>query len=156
MSTKKNAEEKKLISVDAEAEGIAGEEMYLSQNGDPLTPAQFVEQFSTAVFINLLVMLGADINPQDVESCYGCDGVRLSTSTPSWGAVVMFVPALKPITAPLQKAIHRCVKRLFHDWSNHHQDPVALEAAKQRNHYDCMLAQILDSKFNTLREWRQR
>jgi len=131
-----------LISVDAKVEGIAGEEEYYSQQGEPLTPAEFVEAFSTTVFMNLLVLRTIGIPRKEINAHLDADGCFMIS--PNY-KVATGIPSLQPITAPLRGAIIRSVRRLTDDWEHNRLDPEALKAAKQYFCFDQNLREVRKS-----------
>jgi hypothetical protein len=106
---------------------------YFSQAGETLSIDEFINEFTTAVFINCIVMLDEGYLLQELRINVGSDGsMQLGQRDHAQGLFI--VPARIP-QKELQMEIIRCLRGLLDAYSRDDVDVLALLQAKAKHGY---------------------
>lgn len=124
---------RKLIEADINVLQNIDEIPFISQQGEPLSNKQFIEDFTMSIFTNWLILRDEGFQPLDININVGSDG-SMQHGINDKGSILLRCPAIIP-NATIQKEIIRCVSIVINQYENNNLDSIAILQTKAKNIY---------------------
>lgn len=106
---------------------------YISPTGEPLSAKAFIEDFTTSVFVNRLILRDEGFLPSEIKINVGRDG-SLQHGLSEIGSILLHCPAVIPEQI-VQEEIIRCLSTAVNLSETNAIDPIAVLQAKAKNNY---------------------